>query len=57
MLGEVEAVAVDVADTGQHALGGQGDFGADAVAGQDGDAEGAGGGVSVAVGHQAVSDG
>ncbi|MNE73625.1 hypothetical protein D3C80_1696470 [compost metagenome] len=49
VLGELEAVAVDVADAGQDPLGGQGDFRPDAVAGQDHDIEGAG------VGHQMVS--
>ncbi|MNY11504.1 hypothetical protein D3C86_1445360 [compost metagenome] len=49
VLGELEAVAVDVADAGQDALGRQGDLRPDAVARQDHDVESAG------VGHQMVS--
>ncbi|MNS93110.1 hypothetical protein D3C72_1272660 [compost metagenome] len=49
VLGELEAVAVDVADAGQDTLGRQGDLRPDAVARQDHDVEGAG------VGHQMVS--
>ncbi|MNR37380.1 hypothetical protein D3C85_1553900 [compost metagenome] len=49
VLGELEAMAIDVADAGQHALGRQGDLRADAIARQDHDVEGA------SVGHQLVS--
>ncbi|MNI70876.1 hypothetical protein D3C73_1267150 [compost metagenome] len=54
MFGKFEAVAIDVADAGQDALGGQGHLGTDPVAGQNGDVEGAGG-RRFTGGHQAVS--